>query len=188
MLSIMFRKRLKSILMYGYAASYATSVILDRKLDELLERFDHRYLSEQQKIHQALLNIERPNISITDVSIYEIGKGGVLTSLYALSKELNCGLGIDMKNVPVIQSSVEISELYRLNPYNMLSRAYLIVTDNAEKTKEQMLIEGYDTVLIGALYDDNYKTINDKCGEGEELSSINRPDKDDIYKIIRDIN
>ena len=112
----------------------------------------------------------------------------MLTSLYALSKELNCGLGIDMKNVPVIQSSVEISELYRLNPYNMLSRAYLIVTDNAEKTKEQMLIEGYDTVLIGALYDDNYKTINDKCGEGEELSSINRPDKDDIYKIIRDIN
>ena len=170
--------------MYGYAGSYATSVILDRKWDELLERFDHRYLSEQQKIHQALLNIERPNISITDVSIYEIGKGGVLTSLYALSEELKCGLGISMKDIPIIQSTVEIAEYFKLNPYNMLSKAYLILTDNAECTKEQLFEKGYSTALIGALYSDTLKAVNDRYEEDGEISYINRPVKDELYKII----
>ena len=92
--------------MYGYAASYATSIILDKKWEELLKRYNYRYLLEQRKLHQTQLGIEIPDISDKDVYIHEIGKGGVLTSLYALSEELKCGLGISMKDIPIIQSTV----------------------------------------------------------------------------------
>ena len=178
------RKRLKSILMYGYAASYATAVILDSKWEELSLRYDYRYLLEQKRIHQMQLDIGKPDISCEDEFIYEIGKGGVLTSLYDLSKELKCGLGINMREIPIIQSTVEIAEYFRLNPYNMLSKAYLIVTDNAERTKEELLDKGYSTVLIGALYADVFKVVNDKYEEDGEVSYINRPAKDEIYKIM----
>ena len=157
----MSRKRLKSILMYGYAASYATAVILDSKWEELSGKYDYRYLLEQKRIHQMQLDIEKPDISREDEFIYEIVKGGVLTSLYDLSKQLKCGLGI-----------------------NMLSKAYLIVTDNAERTKEELLDKGYSTVLIGALYADVLKVVNDKYEEDGEVSYINRPAKDEIYKIM----
>ena len=170
--------------MYGYAASYATSIILDKKWEELLKRYNYRYLLEQRKLHQTQLGIEVPDISDKDVYIHEIGKGGVLTSLYDLSKELKCGLGINMREIPIIQSTVEIAEYFRLNPYNMLSKAYLIVTDNAERTKEELLDKGYSTVLIGALYADVLKVVNDKYEEDGEVSYINRPAKDEIYKIM----
>ena len=129
------RKRVKSILMYGYAASYATSIILDKKWEELLKRYNYRYLLEQRKLHQTQLGIEIPDISDKDVYIHEIGKGGVLTSLYALSEELKCGLGIS-------------------------------------------------TALIGALYSDTLKAVNDRYEEDGEISYINRPVKDELYKII----
>ena len=175
---------MKSILMYGYAASYATSIILDSKWEELSGRYDYRYLLEQKRIHQMQLDIEKPDISREDEFIYEIGKGGVLTSLYALSEELKCGLGISMKDIPIIQSTVEIAEYFKLNPYNMLSKAYLILTDNAECTKEQLFEKGYSTALIGALYSDTLKAVNDRYEEDGEISYINRPVKDELYKII----
>lgn len=178
------RKRVKSILMYGYAASYATSIILDKKWEELLKRYNYRYLLEQRKLHQTQLGIEIPDISDKDVYIHEIGKGGVLTSLYALSEELKYGLGISMKDIPIIQSTVEIAEYFKLNPYNMLSKAYLILTINAECTKEQLFEKGYSTVLIGALYADTLKAVNDRYEEDGEISYINRPVKDELYKIV----
>lgn len=180
----MSRERVKSILMYGYAASYATSIILDIKWEELIKRYNYRYLLEQKKLHQIQLGIEKPNISAEDVHIHEVGKGGVITSLYALSEKLKCGLGISMKNIPIIQSTVEIAEYFRLNPYNMLSKAYLILTDNVECTKEQLFDKGYNTALIGALYTDTLKVVNDKYEEDGEISYINRPAKDEIYKVV----
>ena len=66
----------------------------------------------------------------------------------------------------------------------MLSKAYLIVTDNAERTKEELLDKGYSTVLIGALYADVLKVVNDKYEEDGEISYINIPAKDEIYKVV----
>ena len=66
----------------------------------------------------------------------------------------------------------------------MLSKAYLILTDNAECTKEQLFEKGYSTVLIGALYADTLKAVNDRYEEDGEISYINRPVKDELYKII----
>lgn len=172
--------------MYGYAGAYGVHLILDKKWEELLEKYNYRYLSEQKRIHQMQFDIEKPDINIGDTYVYEIGKGGVHTSLYALSGELKSGLGINMKSIPIIQSTVEIAEYFRLNPYNMLSKAYLIVCDNAEFMQEYMRDKGYKSVLIGALYEDKLKIVNDRYEEETDngFSYINRPGKDEIYKIM----
>ena len=107
------RKRLKSILMYGYAASYATAVILDSKWEELSGRYDYRYLLEQKRIHQMQLDIEKPDISREDEFIYEIVRSARMGGKI---KIINANKGVSLMPVSGIRTKTRV-----MNPHSFIS-------------------------------------------------------------------
>ena len=107
------RKRLKSILMYGYAASYATAVILDSKWEELSGKYDYRYLLEQKRIHQMQLDIEKPDISREDEFIYEIVRSARMGGKI---KIINANKGVSLMPVSGIRTKTRV-----MNPHSFIS-------------------------------------------------------------------
>lgn len=180
----MLRKRLKSVLMYGYAGSLAGSLIIDNYYEELSELYHRRYIEEIEKLHKDSLELKKLDMNLDDTKVYDIAKGGVLTSLYAISRKLKCGIGLRMRAVPILQSTVEICEHFRLNPYNILSSGYLITTEDIQATKDILSANGIEAAHIACLYADNVRLVEDRYEEAEaEFSYIHKPDKDEIYKL-----
>lgn len=106
--------------------------------------------------------------------------GGVLAALYRIAAERKCGLRLRLRDIPVRQETVELCELYRLNPYRLRSRCMVILTPDGGYTEEILRERGIPARAAGWLTDGLDKVIVDK----EETEYLNRPEPDELYKIL----
>ena len=86
---------------------------------------------------------------------------GYLGALYDLAEERKCGIRVRLRQVPVLQSTIEVCEMYGLNPYTLPTFARLYLTDDPEQLIEELdkpqqemaacvgyLAEGRDKLII----------------------------------------
>ena len=157
--------------------------ILDEKEAQLKTRFSTSFLKKMsvyksQVFAQKEIELARQN-GVN--KIYQIGDGGVFAGLWNLAKEVECGLEIDLKKIPVLQETVEVCEFFRLNPYQLTSAgAMFMLAEDGEKLVECMNEQGIPAVMIGKLTDNNDKILRN----GEEVRYIDRPAPDEIMKIF----
>ncbi len=159
--------------------------ILEEKEAELKTRFSTSFLKQMNayKSHvfaQKEIEIARKN-GVNYIS--QIGEGGVFAGLWNLAKEMESGIDVDLKKIPVLQETVEVCEFFRLNPYQLASAGtMLMITADGETLVEVLKEQGIPAVVIGKLTDNNDKILRN----GEEVRYIDRPVPDEIMKIFED--
>lgn len=107
-------------------------------------------------------------------------EGGILAALYRIAAERKCGLRLRLRDIPVRQETVELCELFRLNPYRLRSRCLVILTPDGGCTEEILRARGIPARTAGRLTAGLDKVITDK----EETEYLNRPEPDELYKIL----
>ena len=113
--------------------------------------------------------------------IRQVGEGGIFAALWNLAKEMERGIEVDLKKIPVLQETIEVCEIFRLNPYQLTSAGtMLIVAEDGEKLTDQLNQQGISAAVIGTLTDSNDKILKN----GEEVRYIDRPAPDEIMKIF----
>lgn len=146
-------------------------------------------------------NIHIPNHELIDkkekLGIFDIGKGGPLTTLWIISEATNHGLIYKQKQIPIRQEIVEISDYYELNSYRLLTEnSKIILVENdimfiniIDEILEKIFNLNYDRreafknryiKNIGALTTGNKKQRIDV----EQKSFLTKDYKDEIEKII----
>lgn len=114
--------------------------------------------------------------------VRQIGSGGILATLWNLSKETKLGLDVNMKAFSILQETVEVCEYFRLNPYQLSSiGSFLMVSENAESLAERIREAGGKASVIGTLTDSHDKLIHN----GEEIRYLDRPAPDELWKIYQ---
>ena len=79
------------------------------------------------------------------------------------------------------QETIEICELYRLNPYQLRSGGvFLIVTEDESRVVKELSARGIPAAVIGELTNNNDKIIQN----GEDIRYIDRPAPDELEKIL----
>lgn len=157
--------------------------ILDEKEAELKTRFSTSFLKQMSiyKSHvfaQKEIELARKN---GVRHIYQIGEGGVFAGLWNLAKEMETGLEVDLKKIPVLQETIEVCEFFRLNPYQLTSTGtMLMITNDGENLVEVLNEQGIPAVLIGKITDNNDKILRNS----EEIRYIDRPAPDEMMKIF----
>lgn len=177
----------KEICLLGYAGALGSSKILAHRMQELEKKFSRRYLCQAGQKHaeaiaqsaRALDLLKGEDGLLKNEEWVKVETSGVLAALYEWSKERSIGCCIEIKKVPLLQSSVEVCEYFGLNIYRLLSDCYLIFTDRAYELSYQFKSLGFSCEIIGRFQDGLDKVIVDK----EELEYINRPTKDEIRKL-----
>lgn len=177
----------QDIVLTGWIGMEGMLRILDEKEAELKTRFSTSFLKQMSsyKSHifaQKEIILARQN---GVKKICQIGEGGVFAGLWNLAKEMEIGLEVDLKKIPVLQEAVEVCEFFRLNPYQLTSAGtMLMVAEDGEKLVETMSQQGIPAVLIGKLSDNNDKILRN----GEEIRYIDRPAPDEIMKIFEKVS
>ncbi len=92
------------------------------------------------------------------------------------------GLDIDLKNIPIRQETIEISEFFGINPYKLYGGgALLIAAFDGSHIVREIQKAGGNAVIIGAATDSNDRVLI----QGDERRFLEIAQTDDIYLIFK---
>lgn len=158
----------KRVIVEGYVGNFGTKVLIEKKRNELLKYFSDVYLSKiisdveyTMKKDNLGGEISRPYF-IADSEI--ISKGGVLASLWKICERNKVGLEYNLRNIPILQGTVEIANYFDINPYRLLTANAKILLVEYKKidsfSREQtalyeqvMQTDSYEQAMQTALYE-----------------------------------
>lgn len=172
----------KFLVMAGHAGMAAIGIIAKEKREELLNKFAPSFIDKAEGFIEncSVRNITKL-LEKEKVYMYSLKEGGVYGGLWELADGLGKGLEVNLRDIPIRQETVEISEVFKLHPYRLLSTgAMLIVCNDPEEIIDKLNAEGIQAACIGSLNDGNDRVIiNDT-----DRSFIELPREDDIYKLF----
>ena len=188
-----------NIFQIGKIGNLGTKIIIEEKFNELQKYFSIDFLKYSlSKIENSLQNdfknklLDDKFIKDNNIIYYKkISKGGFLSSLYSICEEFKAedilknkedrilksntlGIEYNLLNTDILQSTIEISNFYDINPYRLYTdNAYIIFSSNDN-------IEGFN--LIGV-------TTNDKKRIRIDIdtnSFLTKDYKDELNKVLKD--
>lgn len=157
--------------------------IMQERGAELEKRFAPAFIRQILSHREALFSDKDAGVAkAMGVSVMrQITEGGIFAALWELAKECECGLSVNMKEMPILQETVEVCEHFRMNPYQLTSTgSFLMVTDDGEALADALRQEGTAAAVIGRLTDGRDKIITN----GEDVRYLDRPAPDEIYKLF----
>lgn len=156
--------------------------ILNEKEEELKQRFVPNFLNQLRQRREELFSAKELKIAkeYQVSAMHQITSGGILAALWELAEAADIGLAVELKKMSIYQETVEISEFFHLNPYQLTSAgSVLIVTNCGEELVEKYQELGVCATVIGRTTKDKARVI---LG-GEEKRFLDRPAPDELLKI-----
>ena len=159
-----------------------TSIIAKEKEEELKERFPAPFLEKAKAFGEWISVVEDGRIAadMGATAMHDVTEGGIYGALWELAEASGIGLEIDLKAIPIRQETVELCEVFGLNPYYLISSgSMLIAADRGHDLVRGLEKAGIHAAVIGKATAGNDRVVLN----GEERSFLERPRTDELYKI-----
>lgn len=173
------------IVMTKWMGISGTSILASQREEELTKRLPLSYVRAAADMGQLIEVAPEAEIAIQDtevVAMHDVAGGGIFTALWELGAKLECGLRVDLRNIPVKQETIEVCEYYDINPYRIRSDgSMLIATKNGEALVEKLKSNGINAVIIGTTTTANNDRIVYRDEENRYLEPGNG---DEIYNVM----
>lgn len=164
-----------------------TAKIASAKAEVLEARFPKWFVTSAKNF-DAFLLVTKEAMVAKDANVcamHDVSGGGIFRALWELAEYAETGIRVELKKIPVKQETIEICEVFGLNPYELLSGgALLMVTENGEELVEKLQEADIPATWIGTLTDNKDKVIVTYGEDGEELRYLDKPRTDEIDKIL----
>ena len=137
-----------------WIALKGTSVLASCRVEELSSRFPSVMIRDAAGFTCYLSTEREYQISggYGAAAIYPLGKGGVLGGLWNMLEQINAGMEIDLRKIPIRQETVEICEFFDLNPYYTDSTgALLVAVEDGFGLVSVLEREGIHAAVIGTM-------------------------------------
>ncbi len=160
-----------------------TSILAKEKERELLERYP-KWLVEEAKGFDRFLSV-LPEASVAveaGVSaMHDVTEGGIFGALWELAESSGIGLEVDLKKIPVRQETIEVCELFQINPYELISSGcMLMASPDGNGLVRKLEKRGIPAVVIGKATGGNDRVVQN----GEEKRFLVPPGADELYKVL----
>lgn len=174
------------VVMSKWIGLQGTAKLAKEQKERLLTRLPARFVAEAATYGKYMSIVPEARIALKEgvCALHDVSGGGIFRALWELAERAETGIRIDLKKIPVKQETIEICEIFGLNPYELLSGgALLMVTKNGDILAEKLAEAGIAAAVIGRLTDDNDRVIVTHGEDGDELRYLDRPRTDEIDKI-----
>lgn len=170
----------------GYAGWQGTLRIGQEQFDRISRRFSPSYLRQLKEPMWKLPDLWAKDHLQKEITAYETaGEGGILAALWNLSGRLESGITFDLRRIPVRQITIEICELWALNPYRLLSGGCAVMTaPNGARAVRLLQQEGIQAAVIGQVTEG----IARRMYHGSETAGfLERPQPDEYEKVMMEV-
>ena len=115
-------------------------------------------------------------------AMHDVTEGGIFGALWEIAEASGVGLEIDLKKIPIRQETIEVCEVFDINPYMLISSgAMLIATDHGSRLVEELKREGIHSAVIGFATEGNDRVIIN----GEEKRFLEPPKTDELFRALK---
>lgn len=172
----------QDIVMCGYIGLKGTLYAAENCRERLLKTLPEDFVSGTAKFKDYIKKVPEAAVAIQHgaTAMHFVEDGGIFAALWRISEDYRTGLTVYLKRIPVKQETIEICEIYDVNPYQLLSGGCVLFTaDNGNQLVDYFESQDIGAAIIGSITDSNDRIILN----GEGVRHINRPEPDEIYKF-----
>ncbi|MEG1780648.1 MAG: AIR synthase-related protein [Clostridium sp.] len=171
----------QDLVVAGYIGLGGTIAVAKAEETELLKHFTRQFVKRVQGMSDQIQMPSAELFKEAGAMEYEpLGDGGIMASLWNLFEEYKMGFEIELRSIPILQETVEICEVFDLNPYRLQSaQSVLLTADHGGDLVRYLNQHGVHGVVIGKVE----AGIKRQILNGEIRSFLDRPKPDELYKI-----
>ena len=135
----------------GAIALRGTAQIAREKHEILREHFSEGFLREAENLRALYGTADGINAKEAGATaFYAMGEGGFLGALWKMAEASGVGLEVDLRSVPIRQETIEICEIFDVNPYKLLSGgSVLLGIQGGDAFVQELRREGIMAAVIG---------------------------------------
>lgn len=175
----------QDLVMAGYAGFGGTIRIWESRKEELEARFSKpflRCLREKEDWNVKSWLESRQKERDCPFTAFEYGEeGGVFAALWNLSGVFGVGIDVDLRRIPMQQVTVEICELYNLNPYRLLcENCVLLAAEGGARLVNELEEAGIPAAVIGCATGGIARQIR---SGSEKNGYLERPQPDELLRF-----
>ena len=152
----------QEIVMTGYAALEATAAAAELCRDRLSKRFAPLYIENAAQHIWELCVIKHAEAALQKQAVWmhDLSKTGVFGGLWELGEKLHIGMEVDLRQIPVLQETIEFSEYMGFHPYMVPSGgSMLIATANGSGMVRELKKLDIPAAVIGKLTEGNDRVL-----------------------------
>ena len=160
-----------------------TSIIAKEKEEELLQRFPTDLVKTAQNFEKYLSVLPESAVAVRSgvSAMHDVTEGGIFGALWELAESSGVGLEIELKKIPVKQETIEICELFNINPYELISSGCLLMSSaDGNMLARELAKSGIHAAVIGKATTGNDRVLLNE----EEKRFLEPPKTDELYKVL----
>lgn len=178
----------RDIVAAGWAGLCAAYLLCTKRESELPARFPASFVRAGREMRgflscQKMGSIYRAHVRKTQCSpcMTAASKGGVFAALWFLSKRTGLGFDVELKKIPILQETIEITDFFDISPYQSQSEGMMLfVTPDGDALVRELEDGGVRAECIGQLVDGKGKWVRN----GEETRSLEKPAPDPVVGLV----
>ncbi len=169
------------IVLTGWIGLGGTVLLAKEKEQELAKHYTLDFISQAKNLMPEGPWGEETRIGRRlGAAMHNLSEGGVLGGLWELMERGSLGMEVHLKKIPIRQETVELSEYFGLNPYQMFSPgSYLMAVPEGEKLVEELERAGISGAVIGRTTGEKARILY----RDEEVRYLDRPARDELYSV-----
>lgn len=162
----------------------AVIVALERE-EELLKRFTPSFVDQVQSLFSEISATEEAAVAVLHgvKAMHSIGEGGIFGALWEVAEAANLGLKVDLKKIPIRQETIEVCELFHINPYQITSTgSMLMVVEDGPYLTEELNRKGFCAAVIGCTTSGKERLLL----QDEEKRFLEPPKMNELLKGLKE--
>ena len=161
------------------------SSILAKEKEELLQKQLPNEIIETAKRFDEKLSVvpdSKVAMEIGASAMHDVTEGGIFGALWEMAAASGVGLTVDLKKIPLRQETIEICEVFDINPYMLISSGSLLIgTNHGYQLVQELERAGIHAAVIGYATEGNDRVVIN----GEERRYLEPPKTDELFRALR---
>lgn len=160
-----------------------TAILVAEKKEELLTHLPADLVETAGDFSQLLSVVPDSRVAMENgvSAMHDVTEGGIFGALWEMAEASGVGLEVDLKRIPIRQETVEICEVFDINPYMLISSgAMLIGTDHGSQLVDALKRAGIHAAVVGRATAGNDRVILN----GEERRFLEPPKTDELFRAL----
>lgn len=173
----------QELVLTKWAGLEGTAIIARDKEEVLKERFHQDFIDRAKSLFEDLSVVKDARIAkrVGVSSMHDVTEGGIFGALWEVAAASGVGIEVDLKKIPIKQETIEICEVFDINPYMLMSSGCMLIsTDRGNALVDALKKEGIASAIIGKVMEGNDRIIINE----DERRYLEPPKADELYKAI----
>lgn len=160
------------------------SSIIAKEKEEVIQKHLPQEMIDTMKGFDQFLSVVPDSKIAMEVGVsamHDVTEGGIFGALWEMAAASGVGITVDLKKIPIRQETIELCEVFDINPYMLISSGSMLIgTEHGHQLVEKLKQGGIHATVAGYTTESNDRIIVN----GDEQRFLEPPKTDELFRVL----